>query len=220
MRGLAFLFVSFGIFGRNAVTVDFDSLKAGVTPDEWTFAMTHKGVPPRWIVRSDTTAPSHPNVLAQVSADRNTSRYALALFDRGYTRNGDVSAIMKIVSGKPDQTGGLIWRYQDPGNFYVLQVSANEDTIAVLRMVEGRVSPVAKLGPGLKAFQVSHKIDPQQWNVLRVSYRDNHVTVYFDHRKVMEADDVAIQKPGKTGLWTKGDTVAYFDDFRIEKKKE
>ena len=220
MRELALLLASWGVFGHGSDTIDFDSLKAGAPPPEWTTAVTHHGEPGRWQVALDSTAPSRPNVLAQLAPDKNRYRFALALSDKGYCKNGDLSVSMKVVSGKVEQTGGLIWRYQDPNNYYYLHVSANEDTIGIFKMVDGRGTPIARLSPGLKAFQVTHRIDPQEWNILRVSFKETETTIYFDHRKVMDAEDSTFLKPGKTGVWTKGDTVAYFDDFRLEKKKE
>jgi hypothetical protein len=219
LRELALLLASWGVFGRGD-TVDFDSLKPGTTPADWTSAVTHRGEPGRWVVHPDASAPSRPNVLAQLSPDSNRFRFALALYDKGYCRNGDLTVNLKVISGKADQTAGLVWRYQDRDNYYLLHVSANEDTIRIFRVADGKAVPIARLAPGLKPFQVSHHIDPLEWYLLRVSFRDAHITVFFDHRKVMEADDSSIAKPGKTGVWTKGDTVAYFDDFRIDKKKE
>lgn len=221
MRGILFyLAVSFGVFTHNTELVDFDKAQTGVAPAEWSFATTHRGQPGRWVVHPDVGAPSSPNVLAQLSADRIPYRYALALYDKGYCRNGDLSAEMKIISGKSTQSGGLVWRYQDPNNYYLLTISADEDNIAILKVQDGHPTPIAKLGPGLKAFQVSHKIEPQEWNVLRINFQGTHMTVYFDHRKVMDAEDSTFTKPGKTGLWTRGDTIAYFDNFRIEKHKD
>lgn len=220
MLGLLFLAVSFGWFGRGADTIDFDSPKVGTPPPDWTMAITHKGEPGRWIVHPDATAPSKPNVLAQLAADKSRTRFALALYDKGYCRNGDLSVDLKMVSGKAEQTAGLVWRYQDPNNYYMLQISANRDTIGVYKVVDGKPAAVARLSPGLKAFEVSHRIDQQEWNVAKVLIRGTHVTVFFDHRKVMDAEDATFTKPGKMGVWTKGDTVAYFDDFRIDKKKD
>ena len=221
MQGLLlFLAVSFGVFSRNTDFLDFDKNQPGAAPPDWSFAITHRGQPGRWVVHPDVGAPSSPNVFAQLSADHGPARFALALYDKGYCKNGDLSTEMKIISGKATQTGGLIWRYQDPDNYYLLTISADEDTIAVLKVQNGRPVPIAKLGPGLKAFQVSHKIEPQEWNVLRVNFQATHMTVYFDHRKVIDAEDTAFLKPGKTGLWTRGDTIAYFDNFRIERHKD
>lgn len=222
MRTLAFLFLAAGsgIFNRSVESVDFDKLAANSAPSGWTFAQSHRGAPGRWVIHPDANALSTPNVLAQLGTDRSPGRIALALYDKGYCKNGDLSADMKIVSGKSTQTGGLVWRYQDPDNYYLLEVSADRDLIAVIRMQDGKASPVVRLGPGFGAQQVSHKIDPMDWNVLRVTFQNSRMTVYFDHRKVMDADDSMLQKPGKTGLWTRGDTVAYFDNFRIDKKKD
>jgi hypothetical protein len=214
------LAVSFGSLGHGTDSLDFDKAQPGMAPPDWSFATTHRGMPGRWVVHPDVGAPSSPNVFAQLEADKAPFRYALALYDKGYCKNGDLSAEMKIISGKSTQTGGLVWRYQDNNNFYLLTISADEDTIALLKIQDGRPTPVAKLGPGLKAFQVTHKIEPQEWNVLRVTFQGTHMTVYFDHRKVMDAEDTSILKPGKTGLWTRGDTIAYFDNFRIERHKD
>ncbi len=221
MRGVVlFAAVGLGVFAHGVESVDFDKTALGAAPSDWTFAITHRGPPGRWVVQADPSAPSSPNVLAQLSSDHVPPRNALALYDKGYCKNGDVSTEMKIVSGKVTQTGGVVWRYQDSDNYYLLTVSANEDSIAAVKVQDGHATPIAKLGPGLKAFQVSHKIEPQEWNVLRVVFRDTHMTVYFDHRRVMDAEDSSILKPGKTGLWTRGDTIAYFDNFRVDKKKD
>ena len=221
MRGIIILLaVSFGVFSRGASVLDFDKVQPGTAPPDWSFATTHRGMPGRWVVQPDAGAPSVPNVFAQLAADRVPIRYALALYDKGYCKNGDLSVEMKIISGKATQTGGLVWRYQDPNNYYLLTISADEDTIAVLKVQDGHPTPIAKLGPGLKAFQVSHKIEPQEWNVLRVDFQATHMTVYFDHRKVMDAEDSTFLTPGKTGLWTRGDTIAYFDNFRLDRHKD
>jgi hypothetical protein len=222
LQTLAFLFLAaaFGVFNRSVESADFDKDPPNVAPVNWSFAQSHRGQPGRWIVRPDANAPSTPNVLAQLAADPVPGRHALALLDKGYCKNGDLSASMKIISGRNTQTGGLIWRYQDPDNYYMLEVSADRDLIAVIRMQDGKSVPVAKLGPGLRAQQVSHKIEPMDWNTLRVTFQNTRMTVYFDHRKVMDADDAVLLKPGKTGLWTRGDTIAYFDNFRLDKKKD
>ena len=60
----------------------------------------------------------------------------------------------------------------------------------------------------------------QDWRLelLRVTYKGNQATVYFDHRKVFDAFDGGLTSAGRAGVWTKADTVAYFDDFRIDKR--
>jgi len=220
LRVFAFLAVSFGWFGHNAETVDFDKSKVGGGPEAWTLANTHKGEPGRWIIHLDATAPSKPNVLAQLSADKNRAHFALALFDRGYCLDGDLSVNVKMVSGKADQIAGVVWRYQDPNNYYALYLNAMEDKITVHKMIDGK-STVISHGLGNEQISaVSRRVDPQEWNLVKIQFRDQHTIVFFNHRKLFEVEDSSLTKPGKTGVWTKSDTVAYFDDFRIDKKKE
>jgi hypothetical protein len=40
--------------------------------------------------------------------------------------------------------------------------------------------------------------------------------VFFDDARLLEADDDTFTQPGKVGLWTKADSVTYFDDLTIE----
>jgi len=220
LRGFAFLIVSLGWFGRSAETVDFDKSKPGIAPADWTFPNTHSGEPGRWLVHPDTTAPSKPNVLAQLTADKNRTHFAIALFNRGHCTDGDLSVDLKMVSGKLEQTAGLIWRYQDPNNYYLLFVDANADKITVHKVIDGKSSPTVQTTGTGQISSASRRVDPQEWNVVKIVFRDARTAVFFNHRKVLEVEDTSIVRSGKTGVWTKGDTVAYFDDFRLDKKKE
>jgi hypothetical protein len=49
--------------------------------------------------------------------------------------------------------------------------------------------------------------------VLRVTYRGDTVQVAFDGKIYIDARDSHITGPGKTGVWTKADSVTVFDDF-------
>ena len=39
--------------------------------------------------------------------------------------------------------------------------------------------------------------------------------VFFDEKLVFEAQDETFKDPGKVGLWTKADSVTYFDNLSI-----
>src|SRR5215208_1884166 len=96
--------------------IDFDKAKEGSLPTGWTTAMTHKGGAPRWEVVRDATAPSKPNVLAQLSNDATAGRFPLAVYEKASLANGTISVRFKNVAGAVDQAAGLIWRYKDPDN--------------------------------------------------------------------------------------------------------
>ena len=52
-----------------------------------------------------------------------------------------------------------------------------------------------------------------------VPYRvGNKITCYYDNVKRIEATDNTFKEAGKVGLWTKADSVTYFDDFAVTPK--
>jgi hypothetical protein len=44
--------------------------------------------------------------------------------------------------------------------------------------------------------------------------------VSFDGRKLFETRDGTFDGPGKVGLWTKADSVTYFDQFEMTRGAE
>lgn len=217
MQALPAALLIFGLFG-SAETVNFDSLTTGTTPPYWTATMTHTGKPAHWAVAPDPSAPSRRNVFAQLSSEGGRGRLPLAIYDRVQCRDGDLSTKFKIVRGRENATAGLVWRFQNPDNYYYLHFSADEQNIGFYHMENGHSHVIPVLSGNNRTGVVPHELHAQQWYVVRVQFKGSHVKVWFGNRKLFEAEDTSITNSGKTGLWTRGDTVAYFDDFHIDKK--
>ena len=211
MRGIAGLLLVFGFGFGSGETVTFDAARAGFIPPGWSVSSTSTVRSSRWQVQPDRTAPSRPNVFAQLSTHSGKQDYTLALFDKNPCKDGDLSVDMKLVSGRFEQSGGVVWRFQDTANFYFALASADKDSVGIYKKMNNTVSLLANAS-------VPHQIDDKEWNLLKVSFRGPHFTLFFGHRKLIDTQDAELAKSGKTGLWTKADTVAYFDNFRIDKK--
>jgi len=203
----------------SAININFDSTKLGELPPGWTPALTNPGDPPRWEVLRDPNAPSRPNVLAQDSKAGPLFRFPMCLFDKVTCLDGDVSVKLKIISGRDGQDAGVVFRASDPNNYYLVRASARDHNIVMYRVLDTRIEAVPVKGSRPGTLGVLHPIRIGDWNLLRVTYKGNQTTVYFNHRKVFDAFDGALSSPGRAGVWTKADTVAYFDDFRIDKKR-
>lgn len=197
--------------------IRFDSTQPGSLPAGWT-AVTHDGGAPGWEVRRDTSAPSKPNVLAQVPGDSNNSRFPMAIFNKADYRDGELSVKFKPVAGRADQAAGIVWRYRDPDNYYLVRANALENNIVMYRVQDGHWIPLVPRGKPRESYGVRHRIPAHTWSILKVSFRKSRFEVYFDHRKVFEAEDSTFAQPGKIGLWTKADSVTYFDDFQFSGK--
>lgn len=53
------------------------------------------------------------------------------------------------------------------------------------------------------------------WHELRVDAREDRIQVQWDGTQVIDATDRTFTAPGKVGVWTKADSVTYFDDLTI-----
>ena len=161
------------------------------------------------MVTADPTAPSKPNVVAQTSTDQTDYRFPLLIADGGSFQDLDVSVKFKAVSGSIDRAGGLVFRLKDPNNYYIVRANALENNYRLYHVVNGRRSQFA--GANLK-------VTSGEWHELRVEATGNKITCYYDGSKKIEATDETFKDAGKVGLWTKADSVTYFDDLKVTAK--
>jgi hypothetical protein len=209
MRTLGWVVV-FGFFASPGKVINFDTSALGKTPPEWTVAMTNRGRAPRWEVVRDETAPTQPYVFAQTSADRVGDRFPLAILNNVTMRDGEVSVRIKPVSGHDVRAGGVVWHYRDQNNYYLARANAVDKNVQVFKVENGRRIPLVA--------GVKHEIPTNGWSILKVSVRGNRFQVYMDHRRILQAWDTTFPTAGGVGLWTVGDSVTYFDDFRVTPK--
>lgn len=172
--------------------------------------MTHPGKPAYWQVLRDTTAPTQPYVLAQTSAADDQQRIPVAVMDGVMLKDGDVSVMVKPVAGTHDQAAGLVWRYQDAGNYYVARANALRNSVAVFKVVNGKSVQIA--------HAVKREIPTNQWSTLKAVFRGASLDVYINHRRVLSTKDDTFPSAGRVGLSTEGASVAYFDNLRIVEK--
>src|SRR5436309_9814571 len=127
----------FGIVASNGRVINFDTGPLGRTPPEFTSVGSH-GRASQWEIRRDGSAATQPYVLAQVSTDTGPDRLPLAILKNTTLRDGDVSVRIKPVSGHEVQGGGLVWRYRDENNYYLVRASALEKNVAVYKVQNGQ----------------------------------------------------------------------------------
>jgi hypothetical protein len=194
-----------------AETVNFDGAHPGFIPAGWSVTSSTDLKPGRWVVQADSSAPSRPYIFAQTSTHGGKQDYHVALFDKKTCKDADLSVDLKILSGKWEQSAGIVWRFQNTANYYFALASADKDSVGIYKKSNNVVSLLAHAS-------ASHRIDDKEWNLLKIVFRGPHFTLFFGHRKLVDATDATLTGAGKTGLWTKADTVAYFDNFRLDKR--
>jgi hypothetical protein len=121
---------------------------------------------------------------------------------------------LRRVSGRVDQGAGIVWRYQDEDNYYVVRANALENNVVAYKVEKGKRSNIGVKGAG-SAYGVNTEIPSGQWNSLRVVSDGELFEIYSNHRKLFEVEDATFAEAGRVGLWTKADSVTYFDDLTV-----
>ncbi|MEK6303945.1 MAG: family 16 glycoside hydrolase [Acidobacteriota bacterium] len=188
---------------------NFDEDAVGKMPAKFHDALSGQGAKGQWVVKADPSAPSNPNVLAQTSTDKTDNRFPLAIADEGSFQNLELSVKFKAISGEVDRAAGLAFRLKDSKNYYVVRANALEDNYRLYHVVNGRRVQFAG---------ANFKVAPGEWHELRVECVGNHIACFFDNEKKIDATDETFKDAGKVGLWTKADSVTYFDDLRVTAK--
>jgi hypothetical protein len=185
------------------VTHNFDANTASEPPPGFEFGRTGNGSQGKWIVKEEKDAPSAPNVLAQADADATDYRFPVA-FTGPEMKDLRLSVKCKPVSGKVDQACGLVFRLKDADNYYVTRANALESNVRLYHVVKGKRIQFAGW---------NGKVTSGVWHALSVEAKGDHFQVSFDGKRVIDAHDKTISDSGKFGLWTKADSVTYFDDL-------
>ena len=194
--------------------VDFSDSAVGQPPKGFEFGHTAKaGAPGKWIVQSE----GDNKYLAQVDPDNTRSRFPVAVMSDVTAADVDVSVRFKPVSGRVDQAAGLVWRFQNEDNYYIVRANALENNVVLYKVEKGKRTDLPVKGEG-RTYGKKAQVPSGQWSTLRVVAAGPRFEVYFNGSKLYEVEDGTFSQAGKVGVWTKADSVTQFDDLTVVTK--
>ena len=215
-RTLTALLLISGALVAHAQTrkVDFSQDAVDQTPKGFEFGHTAgNGKPGNWRIQMDGTN----KVLAQLDPDRTGSRFPVAVLSDVKAVDLELSVRFKPVSGRGDQAAGLVWRYQDVDNYYIVRANALENNVVLYKVQDGRRTDLPLKGEG-RTYGRPSQVPTGQWGTLRVVAKGPVFEVYHNNVKLYEVEDRTFTQPGKVGVWTKADSVTQFDDLTVSTK--
>jgi hypothetical protein len=212
-----FVFMA-GAVAVRAQTFAFDDQTAGEPPKGMTCALTGKGRPGSWKVLADKTAPSAPNVLAQTDDDRTGTRFPVCVADGPSAVDVDLSVRFKPVSGSGDQAAGLVWRYGDADNYYIVRANALENNVVLYKVESGRRTDLPLKSEG-RTYGKKATVPAGAWSTLAVHVKGSLFEVALNGTKLYDVEDSTFTGPGRIGVWTKADSVTHFDDLKVSVRK-
>ncbi|MEA3468827.1 MAG: hypothetical protein U9R57_11495 [Thermodesulfobacteriota bacterium] len=119
---------------------------------------------------------------------------------------GEISVRFKGVAGRIDQGAGILFDLKANGDYYALRANPLENNLVLWRYKHGKRSSVS--------WVRNVKTPSHKWHTLKLTVDGNLIKGYVNGRQYM-AERLPAQVSGKIGLWTKADSVVYFDDYQV-----
>jgi hypothetical protein len=203
---VAVLALMFASVSAQIAVRTFDDDPIGSAPPGLTFSVARQQTPAKWSVRADGST----RYLMHAADPSASGGLSLAVLDMPHPSQMRVSVRLKLVDG--ERTGGLVWRYQDPDNFYLASLDLRVQEVALYRVVRGnriRLDDEDEL-----------ELDPSAWHSVRVVQDDDDIQVSLGGIGVMRARDLTFTEGGRAGVWSGGSGTAWFDDLRVEPEED
>ena len=129
--------------------------------------------------------------------------FPLAIAKESEVSEGRLMVRTKSVAGSIDQAGGLAFGIRNIGNYFVLRVNALEDNVMLFEYVRNR---------RLTRARVAKAIKTGEWYQITAEISGSTLKGYVDGELLIE---YTAERPlrGYVGLWTKADSVTYFDEL-------
>jgi hypothetical protein len=200
------------------IKIDFGELAAGQMPTNFHIALAGGGRPGEWKIVMDEVPPllaplspqapvvTRRGVVAQTSTDLTDERFPMLIYDGGTFKDFKLTTPFKIAGGTAEQMAGVVFRYLNESNCYVIRASALGHNVRFYKIVNGlRFDPI---GP-------EADISTNTWHTLTVQCQGNQITCWLDDKLVMPPLQDPSFTTGKIGFRTKSDAVSYFGDTTI-----
>jgi hypothetical protein len=205
--------------GGAEITFNFSDAADGTTPTNFQAVLGGTGAPGIWQIITAEVPPllaplsdkalvvARHGVLAQTSADATDERFPMLIFTGEKFRNFKFTTRFKIISGVTEQMAGVVFRYQNASNYYVVRASALGNNVRFYKVVDDvRSDPI---GPDVA-------VTAGIWHTLGVQCEGTQIIVSFDEKPVMPALGDNSFPEGLIGFRTKSDAVCYFTDATVD----
>jgi hypothetical protein len=199
-RLVAFFLATTLLAAQTGVQRTFDADQAGAPPPGFTFVVARAATPDRW----RTQAVDDGLALTHEGETGGPDGLAIAVIDGVEYRDVEVAARLKIPGGRG--AGGLVWRYRDADNCYLVELDLEEQDIDVYRLVRG--NRIRLEG------EDDLELDPNAWHTLRVVHEEETIGVYLGGIRVLRTRDRTFRSAGRVGVWSAGVATVHFDDLR------
>jgi len=124
-------------------------------------------------------------------------------------QNGKISMRFKLVAGQLDQCAGILFNLKPNGDYLTVRFNGKEDNVVLWTFVKGKRSFVKK-GTENVPLQMN------TWHSLEISVNGASLQASLDGKHLLDYT-LAEAVSGHIGVWSKTDSVSYFDQYTVTK---
>ncbi|HEY9231941.1 MAG TPA: hypothetical protein VIS78_07330 [Blastocatellia bacterium] len=122
-------------------------------------------------------------------------------------QNGEISLRFKLISGQLDSCAGILFNLKSNGDYLTVRFNGKEDNVVLWTFNKGKRSFV-------KRGTENVHLDWNRWASLKIAVHGTSLQAYLNDKLLLE---YTLAEPvlGRVGVWSKTDSVSYFDDYAV-----
>jgi len=200
-------------------TFNFSDFPLDQTPPGFRSLIAGRGKPGDWKIVMDEVPPllapltakapsvaSRP-VLAQKAREPLAVRFPILIFDDETFGDFKFTMRFKLDGGALEQAAGLVFRFQNESNFFIVLANGLRNTFRCTRVVNNEMKP--PIGPELT-------ITKGVWHELSVQCEGTRILCALDGNAAIKlVDNSSSSTAGKIGFCTQADATASFVDAKV-----
>jgi hypothetical protein len=121
--------------------------------------------------------------------------------------DGEISVRFKLVAGQLDQCAGILFNLKPNGDYLAVRFNGKEDNVVLWTFNQGKRSFVKKGSENVP-------MEMNQWHTLQISVKGTNLQASLNGKHLLDYT-LTEAVSGKVGLWSKTDSVSYFDEFTV-----
>jgi hypothetical protein len=180
-------------------------VEEGSGPDGCTPAVSGLGGPAVWEVRLERLL-LDGKALVEKSSEAKRDRFPLCIATVPVAKNAEVELSFVIHDGGIARAAGIVVRFTDPQDFYVVEADAIVGDVRLERVVNGERREVAHRSAAIFADRAQ---------VLKIKAADEDFDVALDGAALFKVRDGGLAGPGRFGIWSRADSRTGFGDLFI-----
>ena len=122
-------------------------------------------------------------------------------------RNGEITMRFKGIAGRIDQGAGILFNLKPNGDYLAMRANPLENNLVLWKFEKGRRSSVKWIR--------DTPTPTRTWHDLKLIVRGASIEGYVNG-KLYLTHTLPAPVSGRIGVWSKADSVVYFDDYTIK----